>query len=264
MAQKRQGFTILEVAVVASIIAVVIAGTLIGRTLIKNAELQSIIKDVDGYIKAAQTFRDKYYELPGDMPNATSFWGTESGGCPGTPYTATHHTTTCNGNGNGHIGDVYTDAGASNYEWYRAWQHLANASMVRDTFNGIAGTGSSSHSLPGINVPESKYAKGGYTMYYIYVSNFAADPDNFAASYGHVINFGAPVANSLTNGPLLTPDEALLIDQKMDDALPAFGHVLTSKSAVVPNCTTSDTASSSRYNTSYTEKACNLVFITGF
>lgn len=263
MAHKNSGFSIVELAVVITIVALLIAGIFVGNTLIKNAELQSVMGDVEGYIKATQTFRDKYKELPGDMPDAESFWGSEAA-CPATVYTATHHTTTCNGNGNSHIGDIYTDAGATNYEWYRAWQHLANASMVRETFNGIAGTGSSSHSQVGINVPASKYGKGGFTLYYIYPSNFAADVNNFAASYGHVINFGAAVTNSYTNGPLLTTAEALMIDQKMDDALPAYGTVLTSKSPVVPNCTTSDTAASSRYNTAYTQPACNLVFITGF
>jgi prepilin-type N-terminal cleavage/methylation domain-containing protein len=263
MAQKNHGFTILELAVVSAIIALLVGGIFMGHTLMKSSQLQSITSDVDGYIKAVQAFRDKYKELPGDMPNAESFWGSEAA-CPNTVYTAASHTITCNGNGNTHIGDLYTDAGATNYEWYRAWQHLANALLLRHSFNGIAGSGSSSHSLPGINVPPSKYEIGGFTMYYIHVSNFAADANNFAAEYGHVINFGAPVANSYTNGPLLTPDDALLLDQKMDDALPAFGKVLTSKSPVAPNCTTSDTASSSRYNTGYTARACNLVFITGF
>jgi hypothetical protein len=260
---NRQGISLVELSIVFVLIALLIGGIVVGESMLNAARLQGVLGDVTKYTKAIETFRDKYHELPGDMPNAASFWGADSG-CPNTGYTAVPHTATCNGNGNGHIGDAFTDSGATNYEWYRSWQQLADAHMITGEYNGISGTGSNSHSLIGINIPASGVVGAGFTLLYIYTSDFSGDPNNFPADYGHVLAFGAPAANSYTYGAILPPEDAMRLDVKMDDGLPASGRVMTNKSAVVPNCTTSDTPSSSHYNIAYQGRACNLIFITGF
>jgi len=46
---------------------------MVGRDLIKAAELRSVLRDVQGYNAAASTFLAKYDNLPGDIPNAESY-----------------------------------------------------------------------------------------------------------------------------------------------------------------------------------------------
>jgi hypothetical protein len=127
----------------------------------------------------------------------------------------------------------------------------------------MSGAGGAVEAHPPFNVPASAYETGGYTLLYVQPSNFAADPNYYFADYGHMIAFGAVQAGDFTEQPLLPPGEAYLIDTKMDDGLPASGSVMAGKSALMPSCTTSDTASLAKYNTAFTTKACALFFITG-
>src|SRR3954470_10836183 len=106
MLKSKQGFTLLEMSIVLVIIAFIIGGMLVSKTMIRSSRLQTVIADADRYKKAIGLFKEKYKELPGDMPNATSFWGTDPGGCPSTPANAVVKTTTCNGNGDSFIGDA--------------------------------------------------------------------------------------------------------------------------------------------------------------
>src|SRR5579872_3494939 len=94
---NQKGFTLIELSIVLVTAALIIGGVLIAQSLIHNAELQSVISDIKRFQNAVVLFKEKYKYLPGDMPNATNFWGSDTS-CPNTPYTATPHTATCNGN----------------------------------------------------------------------------------------------------------------------------------------------------------------------
>lgn len=91
----RNGFSLIEIAIVLVIIGILTASVTAGRYLIKQAELKSIMQQVVDYRTSVHNFRGKYYSWPGDMPNATSFWGTGVAGiCPDN---------LCNGNGDDRI-----------------------------------------------------------------------------------------------------------------------------------------------------------------
>lgn len=264
MPKENKGFTLLELAISMTVIGLIIGVIIGGATMIKNAKLQSIMADIDMYTKAASAFKDKYNYLPGDMPTATTFWGTLAG-CPTPAYTSTPNTATCNGDGNGHIGDHWL--GTNNEELFAAWQQLADAQFISGSYNGMSGTsGAGTYSaMVGFNVPASAYEPGGYTLLYVQPSNFVGDPNYWPANYGHVIAFGAAASGDFTEHAVITPAEARLIDQKMDDALPASGQVMAAQSNLLPNCTTSNTPSLAQYNASaYQGIACALFFITGF
>src|SRR5688572_10018529 len=99
----RRGFTLIELSIVLVIIALLVAGVLVGRELIKTSELRSLMTQVDQFKTATYTFRNKYNGLPGDITNAESIWGSDAS-CPNTPSDTTPKVVTCNGNGNGKIG----------------------------------------------------------------------------------------------------------------------------------------------------------------
>lgn len=258
---RCNGFTVLELSVVTTIVGLLIGALVVGLDLLHVSRMQRTLVQMDEINKAVGTFNEKYHAFPGDMPNATSFWGTDAG-CPFTPYTATPHKETCNGNGNTHIGDAFTDGGLTSYELFRAWQQLSNAGLYDGAFNGISGTLSAHSSLVRINVPEASLESAGYTLLYVYMP--VVNADYWPAKYGHSVVFGRAVPGSITAGAALKPAEAFALDEKIDDGRPAYGKLMTHRSNTAPACTTSDTAASSSYNFAFTGLACGLIFITGY
>src|SRR5579884_2852921 len=112
----RHGFTLVELSIMLVIIGLIAGGILVGRHLVRVTEITSVLTDRQAFIRGVQNFREKYNALPGDMANATSFWGI-AGGNSGDNYTASCRgssgtgTQTCNGNGDGQIYSWHNDAG---------------------------------------------------------------------------------------------------------------------------------------------------------
>ena len=137
---QRSGFTLIEMAIVLTIIALIIGGILVGRNLIRAAQLNSVITDVGRYKQAVTDFHDKYLALPGDFAGATALWGSPSGGCPnGARAAGDLVTATCDGNGDGLISsfNISHGGGPQEFEGIHAWQHLSNAGMIDGQYDGI-------------------------------------------------------------------------------------------------------------------------------
>lgn len=252
---KSAGFSIIEIAVILTVIALIVGGILAGQSLIRTSELQSIISDLDNYKKAFETFKDKYGSLPGDMNNATNFWGTDPNGCP-SPYNADRKRTTCNGNANGRI-DTYP-------ENFRAWQQLSNASIIPGSFTGAQGNAAADDIDVGINVPEGSISGTGFSVGWIGL--MAADADRFDGNYRNVLYFGTNAGNGHLWQPAISTEDALSIDLKVDDGKPAYGKILTWKSsfASAPGCASTDVSSSAVYATATTGIRCSLIYLLGF
>lgn len=264
---SRQGFTLLELSIVIVVIALIIGGIMAGDSLTRAGKLQAVMSDISRYQQAIQNFKDKYHELPGDMPNAESFWGSDAS-CPNTTSNTVLKTATCNGDGNGTIGGCESgttcNAPTNIYEWFRAWQQLADAGMIDGAYSGVLGPLGSQNAVVGTNVPASKMKNVGYTLRYF--KDSAGDGNYYPGAYGHIIHFGLESDANYTYYPILTAAEALNIDTKQDDGLPAYGKVMAQppSNAKVPNCTTSATPASASYNTSYSYDACSLIFVLPF
>ncbi len=248
----QRGFTLIELSIALVIISLLIGGVLTGQSLIQSSELQSVITDEGKFVTAVNVFDQKYNALPGDMTNATSFWGTDSA-CPNTPYNTTSKQATCNGDGNGSVD--------GNYESFRFWQQLANAGLIRGSYTGAAGQGASWEADIGLNVPASRIANSGYLC--VYFGAVSGDPNLFDGNYGHVCFFGAGWALNWPLGPAITAREAYGLDQKVDDGQPASGKVMGFKSSFAPGCTTANDASA-RYAVTVLGVKCNLAFTNVF
>ena len=79
------GFTLIALSLVLVIIGLLVGGILVGRELIRAAELCADISAVDKFDAAVNAFRLKYNCLPGDCHNFVTFlwydqskaiWGT--------------------------------------------------------------------------------------------------------------------------------------------------------------------------------------------
>lgn len=265
MTDRCAGFTLIEMSIVIVIIGLLIGGVLVGQSLIRSAELQTVTTDMSQFQTAAKQFQDQYYALPGDFSTAQTVFG-ELDPTPATCKTTPSVTrATCNGDGDGRL---ETDPVGSN-EWFRFWQQLLAAEMIEGRFTGVAGSGGATHAVPGENVPNSEIGNGGWTARWI--DNMALPANYFDGGmlYRHVLEFGNGTAAGLTNDPILTPGEALNIDTKLDDGRPATGNVIAYPAPVASNCT--DAANVNDLDSDYAAgniddetATCSLVFREAF
>ncbi|MEK6747142.1 MAG: type II secretion system protein [Pseudomonadota bacterium] len=264
---RNKGFTLTELSVVLVIIGLLIGASLTGISLIRSAEIREVIGEYDRYAKAIKEFQDKYQALPGDMSNAETIWGSDAT-CDTTATNTVAKIATCSGDGNGRIGTSST-AGVLDtndaYEWFRAWQQLSNAGLIDTKFTGVKASATDGDAGIGLNVPQSKLSvKSGWTLYYFLLT--ATDTNLWGDNYGHVFAFGGDSGTSVTNVPVLSPENAYNIDKKIDDGTPGRGNIRARRTASEVNCTTSDTTQdAAAYNaTSTTGLQCSLIFILGF
>lgn len=249
----KHGFSLVELSIVLVILGLLTGGILTGQSLIRASELRAVTTEYQRYVAAMQTFRDKYFALPGDMRNATSFWGAQD------PTPATCQTTTstaaltCDGNGDGIIGS----GSAQLYELYRAWQHLANAGLIEGTYNASWGGSGTYDSNIGTNVPRSKLTNAGWSFWH---KSAGSDANWFSQPLGNLIAIGAEYSTTLTQGGALKPEDAWNIDTKLDDGKPAYGKVVTMKgsTSLIPNCATTATDSTAEYNLTNSGVHCSL------
>ncbi|MFM9889690.1 MAG: type II secretion system protein [Rickettsiales bacterium] len=271
-AAMKRGFSLVELSIVLVILGLLTGGILAGQSLIRAAEMRSVNTEYSKYTTAIYSFRDKYFQLPGDMNNATRFWGAQTGAttdgvvtaCAALTVGATD-TSTCNGDGDGKIAPETTPAtGLADrlqyYEVFRAWQHLANAGLIEGRYGGVSSAGRTdiSNIIIGTNQPASRsgnsvtwglrYIVPGYDYPTFYTPN----------PYGNVLTAGANSSPYNGSGPFLKPDEAWNIDTKFDDGKPGLGNVITYQSVVNPDCMTADSQTADYKLTSSTV-ACALI-----
>ncbi len=234
--QHQAAFSLVELSIVLVILGLLTGGILAGQSLIRAAELRAIPTEYARYSAAFNTFRDKYFALPGDMIIATQFWGTATGAaaCPGNnPTAARPDARTCNGDGDGRV--VHVSAGGANQnEAYAAWQHLANAGLIEGSYSGVnntvgSGVPYSAGVLGGFNVPSSKMSNAAWGTFTLGL----VDPSGTGTidgEYGNALMFGQRSSGALwPDGVPLKQDEAWNIDTKMDDGKPGSGKVVTAE-----------------------------------
>lgn len=233
---SNRGFTLLEMTLALSIIGFLAGGLILGNSLIRSAQLRSMINDTSQFQTAFKIFKTKYNAAPGDMRNATDYWGQLSGGCAwGNFPQPPSGTKTCNGDGNGQIFlrlMIYLNIP---HESFLAWKHLENAQLVNGTFLGWSNHTAGGewitlkdffYSMP--NVPEGPIDGSGYVLFTTpsetmgWYSGYYTRPENFVPRM-HIAAIGrVPVAGSMMN-PLFSAVESRQMDEKFDDGLPLRG-----------------------------------------
>lgn len=239
-----KGFTLIELSIVLVIIGLIIGGVLVGRDLIRAAEIRTTFAQIESYKTAANTFKLKYNCMAGDCNEAVSLLPSGS--------------TTSNGNGNFKVGQIW-----GTNEGLFFWQHLALAELIPGSYTGTA-TGAY---VAGVNYPAAKLGGGiGIGWFGDYNAGGAVGAGLlFPANYGHTLFLGeeySDLSSRVPLFPLLTAPEAFSIDTKFDDGRPAYGTMITWQSSTGyggGGCATTDTASTAVYSSNRADD-CNILF----
>lgn len=216
----KNGFTLIELSIVLVIIGLIVGGVLVGRDLIRAAELRAIISEADAYKTAVFTFRSKYNAIPGDMPNATDYFGAKADCTDRTEFTRT-----CNGNGDGRV-DIIVSSATTGNDAFLFFQHLGNANLISGQFTGVEGSIGEFDVDIGTNTPPSKVGTNfAWSARYGDPTVVPGTVDQFDKVWRNSLIIG--VADNASNGfnrqPITTPSETYNIDQKIDDGKPATG-----------------------------------------
>jgi len=210
---SRHGFTLIELSIVLVIIGLLVGGVLVGRDLIKAAEIRATVKQVEQLDAAVNTFNVKYNCLPGDCATASNFGFTD---WEGTTDSA------ANGNGDGTITTFGNNIGI--YEALNAMMHLNEAKLLN-----IDLTPGDSYPIVLTKLPTSDSSgnKGDWAINYN--NGRAVDAisahHNITTNAGHYYVLSNYWTSSNVSGVIM-PVDAFAIDSKLDDGAPQSGRVL--------------------------------------
>lgn len=205
---KNYGFSLVELSIVLVILGLLTGGILAGQNLIKAAELRSIGTQMEKVNTAMYTFRDKYFAMPGDMPNAFDFWGVTAA-CTDT-VANNGNPNGCNGDGDGNIEE---EVGGG--EDLRAPQHLALAGLIEGSYTGIPAPSGNLRQLE-LNTIPSRVSTVGLWINY--------QQSGLGTRSGNVLTFAKEAGNYPLNHAF-SPADQWNIDTKYDDGKPLEGRV---------------------------------------
>lgn len=254
-----RAFSLVELSIVLVILGLLTGGVLAGQSLIRAAEIRDVSTQMSKFTTSTYSFRDRYMALPGDMRNATRFWGAANtagagGECasPGTNV-GSDPKQTCNGDGNGFV------QGPDFNERLRYWQHLANAGLLEGSYTGVFTTGLEGVT-PGVNVPALKIGGGTACMQIAAADSTLGVEGSFPNYDGYqILTLGtSPSLLIQCIGPFLSAQEAWSIDTKLDDGKPGRGKVQVGKASVWPGCSNSDNENTAEYDVQSTGKPCAI------
>lgn len=204
----RHGFTLVEMSVVLVVVGLVAAGVLGGRELIESYRITAQARQIDQFDAAVNTFKIKYGYLPGDIPFAKA---SQFGLPPGW-----YGWWDANGDGMYNSGFMPVSFGyTATYEQVLFWPQLAAARLVEGSYAVSTSTGAFARMK--LN---PQYGIMPMTMPTLGEGNW------WALGATH-INWSIRWSDSSTPvvAPSLTPQQALQLDQRMDDGKPGSGRV---------------------------------------
>jgi len=227
---KKNGFTLVELAIVLVIIGLITAGIVGSQALLRQSEIRSVITGFHSLNTAYKAFSFEYNAVTGDFDDAWNYWGTDCF----TPEDTTPTEDECNGDGNKqvHKDDLY-------------WTHLRLAEIINQEV-GLSVNVAETSSVEAIDSP----VEGGiFRLTYVSGTLFE--------QVGTFI-----VLQARNHLGILPVKSAKNLDKKMDDGNASTGFLL-GISGNAEDCTTSDWSGaegSADYDLSSTATPCRSYY----
>ena len=231
--ERRNGFTLIELSSVLVIIGLLVGGVLVGRDLIKAAEVRAQISQIEGYNTAVNTFHIKYDAIPGDMnvQTATQFGFSVGANCTGQVGGR---------DGNGLIDSPFA-AQFAGYQGYGEpelfWQDLTTPGLTTLIAGAFPSSGApaASCNAPGVILTGSQIGQYFPAGKIGYGTSVVVGEYNGINTYylNGILQIGVTGKIAAANATMPIPVlEAYKIDQKIDDGLPISGTVQAQAAAV--------------------------------
>lgn len=222
---RNTAFSLVELSIVLVILGLITGGIMAGQSLVRSSELRAVPIEYGKYVGAVRAYREKYFYVPGDAPNATQVFKrlvADDANCPASSPAAVDSVNgSCDGNGDGWLN--ISGAAGNPSELTIFWRSLALGGFIEGSYTGILGPNNNRDLRIGINSPRSRVRNAGWG------SRLMVAPDDSGAAYimdyGNMFVFGAE-GGAMTINPALTPEEAWNIDTKLDDGKPAYGKII--------------------------------------
>ena len=265
---RQKGFTLVELAIVLTIIGLLIGGILKGQQLMQNARITATIAQIQAIESATTTFRDTYNSMPGDLVS------------PDTRLPGFRNTTAMVSLGNGLVGPVAWDLTASQASGAIAnpaaaevdettlfWGEIAAAGLLSGiTYTGDAlGAGLARF---GTTHPVARVGGGFIVGNANGSTEQLLNPAVGAALHSFLVGTVLALVPNPTQGlvatlgvNILTPNLASQMDRKMDDGNPLAGFVQAYGEDAALGCMSVPVAGvPSVYNEARTSKDCGMFF----
>lgn len=236
---QSKAFSMTELTLILAIIGLIISSLMLGRGLVTDGRVRSLIMESDTYISAIDNFSNIYNCFPGDCATATTLFGT----------TDVNGTTINNGNGNGQISTWAETLGV--------WQHLMAATLIPGTYDG--GAASSAIFQINTNVPGSAYGPG-----MLFLVNYNSFSGNYPSS--NVLELALIGSSALTKYEGVAVLDASIIDLKTDDSKPYTGRIISYSNTIGNGaCVATQFSSAPSHSLPYLPLSgsfCNMAFAT--
>lgn len=232
--RKTKGFTLVELAVVITIIGLLIGAVIQAQSMIESAQISSTLAQIEAYRGAVSTFKQTYADLPGDMDGEARI--------PNCSHI-------CKPRGVSFIGDGYVGntwgawvwkfreqglggTGSAESENAIFWLHLYKAGLITDVSDTLMYDADTPFRF-GVTHPAAGVGGGFIVKNPRDYEDQIDAPPVVKGIQGLVIGIAKfPYEETGTTGGLdqettdenvMTPQEAEVIDHKADDGYPAAG-----------------------------------------
>jgi prepilin-type N-terminal cleavage/methylation domain-containing protein len=211
--KNRNGFTLVEIAIVMIIIGLLIGGTFGGMKLLESSKISRTVRDLNSIDSGVLTFKDTYGRLPGDIVSPS----TRLRGCASPPCSR-------GGDGNRTIGILGTkmanEALTVSSEKFTMWSQLVAAGLIdgpKNEDNMDFGAGQKSSPIGG------GYRLNGYLTELVGNNRTTSRHSIYVTKIPSAITS----ASNLSQHQFIPCSTLRAIDMKMDNGMPRSGIVVT-------------------------------------